>query len=80
MPLPRAGAAAPGSRPRLRSNPPTHLTGKEYATLALLLVLFLLLLLIGGGAYFLTSHLLLVLLVVLLVVAVAGYGGRSRWR
>ena len=46
----------------------------------LLVAILLLLLLFGGGAYVLTSNLLLVIIVVLVVMAVAGYGGRSRWR
>jgi hypothetical protein len=46
----------------------------------LLILILLALLLFGGGAYFLTSNLLVVIVVVLVVMALAGYGGRSRWR
>ena len=46
----------------------------------LLVAILLLLLLFGGGAYVLTSNLLLVIIVVVVVMALAGYGGRGRWR
>ena len=46
----------------------------------LLVAILLLLLLFGGGAYVLTSNLLLVIIIVVVVMALAGYGGRGRWR
>lgn len=66
---------------RLYSGDASLTPGQERRILvALLLLVLLLLLLFGGGAFVLTSNLLLVIVVVVLVLAVAGYGGRGRWR